>query len=101
MLPSYSASVPQQTQLVHAEHTELVSKEGQINIAQVELQANASLQQFVLMTDKKLSKRKEMDNNLKMASKPVARGGAVGVTHTPNLPKGPLFATKLAKNGVL
>ena len=29
-----------------------------------------------------------------------SQGGAGGATHPPNLPKGPLLATKWAKNGV-
>ena len=32
--------------------------------------------------------------------RPVARGGAGGAMNPPNLPKGPLLATKWAKNGV-
>ena len=32
--------------------------------------------------------------------RPVARGGAGGAMHPPNLPKGPLLATKWTKNEV-
>ena len=36
----------------------------------------------------------------KLLARPVARGVQGGATHSPDLPKGPLLATKWAKNGV-